>query len=760
MKFLYTLLLCLSSFYSFSQDFYDLNTIQTIEIEFAETNWDQLLDNAYASTGDYILATSVTINGIEYDSVGVKYKGNSTYNPNQTKNPFHIELDTYKDHQHEDYTDIKLSNVAKDPSFLREVLSYQILRQYMHAPLSNYANVYVNGDLIGLYSNSESISKKFVNSRFYSKKNTFVKCNPPDGAGPGASDFPNLEYLGEDSLNYYDAYEIKSDEGWDELIDLCDTLNNHTDDIEKILDVDRALWMLAFNNVVVNLDSYIGGFKQNYYLYRDETDRFSSIIWDLNESFGRFTMTGSGNLNSTAAKQQMDHLLHDTDSNFPLIQKLLSVPTYKRMYLAHCKTILKENFENGSYFETGQSLQDLVKQAVQADDNKFFTYNNFIDNLTSDVNSGGGGPGGGNTVGIKNLMDGRANYLLSLNDFTQTQPTISNIMLSDENPLINQSIAITATIENANTVIIGYRSSVEDAFIRTPMLDDGNNNDGVANDGIYGITINLTNAYTQYYIYAENNNIGMFSPQRAEHEYHTILATNVDPDLSDVVINEFMASNNSSQADQDGEYDDWIELYNNSSNTIDLSGYTLSDDYEELDQWEFPAGTTIGANGYLIVWADKDYEQSGLHANFKLSAASESIFLSDDSGAVIDEVSYIDQMEDVSFGRYPNGNGPFQFMSPTFNAQNVGTSSSGDIDFWMVEMQIFPNPVRDRLTIISKHDLLLIQLFDMSGRLIQELHPNQRQINVDMSDFENGMYIIRASAKEDKSILSRIVLQK
>jgi len=90
------------------------------------------------------MAQSVTINGEVYDSVGVKYKGNSTYQANQVKNPFHIELDTYKEHDHQGYKDIKLSNVAKDPSFLREVLSYNILRNYMDAPLSNYANVYVN----------------------------------------------------------------------------------------------------------------------------------------------------------------------------------------------------------------------------------------------------------------------------------------------------------------------------------------------------------------------------------------------------------------------------------------------------------------------------------------------------------------------------------------------------------------------------------------------------------------------------------------
>ena len=240
----------------FAQSLYDEGTVQTISITFAQSNWDALLDAEKAGADGYIMAQNVTINGVSYDSVGVKYKGNSTYSSNRTKNPFHIELDTYKDQDYQGYKDIKLSNVYNDPSFVREVLSYKVLRNYMEAPLSNYANVSVNGTLMGLYSNSEAITKTFVDDRFGSKKNTFVKCNPPAGAGPGSSDYPNLVYLGTDSNLYYAKYEIKSDYGWNELIHLCDTLSNHTSAIEDILDVDRALWMLAFNYVLVNLDSY------------------------------------------------------------------------------------------------------------------------------------------------------------------------------------------------------------------------------------------------------------------------------------------------------------------------------------------------------------------------------------------------------------------------------------------------------------------------------------------------------------------------
>ena len=87
---------------------------------------------------------------------------------------------------------------------------------------------------------------------------------------------PNLAYKGVDTTLYYGHYEMKSDGGWTELMHLCDTLVNHTDTIEEILDVDKALWMLAFNVVMVNLDSYSGSFAQNYYLYRDNKERFFS----------------------------------------------------------------------------------------------------------------------------------------------------------------------------------------------------------------------------------------------------------------------------------------------------------------------------------------------------------------------------------------------------------------------------------------------------------------------------------------------------
>jgi hypothetical protein len=142
---------------------------------------------------------------------------------------------------------------------------------------------------------------------------------------------------------------------------------------------------------------------------------------------------------------------------------------------------------------------------------------------------------------------------------------------------------------------------------------------------------------------------------------------------SDVKINEFMASNSKTAADQDGEYDDWIELYNNSDIAIDLSGYYLTDNHSIFKKWEVPSGTKIAANGYLIIWADNDITQSGLHANFNLSAEGEELLLITPDLKIADYVTYAAQSLKLSYSRIPNGTGNFSWQNPTYNAENIQT---------------------------------------------------------------------------------------
>jgi len=121
-----------------------------------------------------------------------------------------------------------------------------------------------------------------------------------------------------------------------------------------------------------------------------------------------------------------------------------------------------------------------------------------------------------------------------------------------------------------------------------------------------------------------------------------------------LVINEFMASNDSVIADAFGEYDDWIEIYNYGTDNIDMSGMELADD---SDVYPIPSGVTINAGEYMIFWADKDKnpDQGPLHTNFKLNADGDEIYLYAANGTLIDSKTYNQtQMADYSYGRYPD----------------------------------------------------------------------------------------------------------
>ena len=205
---------------SFSQsDFYDVDTVREIRVYFHQSDWDALLDSFYVlGDNDRVLA-DIIIDGSSYDSVGIRYKGFSSASVNRVKNPFNIKLDYIIDGQdHQGIDKLKLSNVIQDPSFIREVLSYEISRKYLPSSQANFTNLYINDTLWGLYTNVESVNKSFLINHFDSKYNAFVKCNPENLNVQISAENSNLSNThGTDSTNYESYYSLKSDYGWTDL---------------------------------------------------------------------------------------------------------------------------------------------------------------------------------------------------------------------------------------------------------------------------------------------------------------------------------------------------------------------------------------------------------------------------------------------------------------------------------------------------------------------------------------------------------------
>ena len=143
----------------------------------------------------------------------MRYKGFSSVSVDRDKNPFNIKLDYVIDQSHFGVEKIKLGNVIQDPSFVREIVSYKIARNYMPASHSNYCKVYINDVFWGVYTSVESLDNSFLAHYYGSSDGTFVKGNPNtvnlNGENSNLSNSPGLGRVA-----YYDFYKLKSDEGW------------------------------------------------------------------------------------------------------------------------------------------------------------------------------------------------------------------------------------------------------------------------------------------------------------------------------------------------------------------------------------------------------------------------------------------------------------------------------------------------------------------------------------------------------------------
>ncbi|MBL4755113.1 MAG: CotH kinase family protein [Flavobacteriales bacterium] len=141
-----------------------------------------------------------------------------------------------------------------------------------------------------------------------------------------------------------------------------------------------------------------------------------------------------------------------------------------------------------------------------------------------------------------------------------------------------------------------------------------------------------------------------------------------------VYINEFMASNSVYWDPDKQAYSDWIELYNKSNDTIDLSGYFLTDNLARPNKWALPNGSLIAPKGYLLVWADNKNE--GLHTSFNLNIRREELGLYDPGLVEIDALQYGSQYRNLTYGRIGDGSKNWGYLlDATPGARNVETGS-------------------------------------------------------------------------------------
>ncbi len=186
--------------------------------------------------------------------------------------------------------------------------------------------------------------------------------------------------------------------------------------------------------------------------------------------------------------------------------------------------------------------------------------------------------------------------------------------------------------------------------------------------------------------------LGTFIQNR--HDYLSSVIGSWDP-VNDIVLNELMAGNDSTIADENGEYDDWIEISNRGTGAMDLGSFRLTDDMAFPSKFVFP-DTVIQPGEYLVVWADGDPEQGSLHTEFKLNGDGEDLYLMQGS-VIADQITFPELSDDESWGRFPDVEGSWSLQAyPTPGAANTDTPPD-EGEGWEpgAALSILsPNPVR------------------------------------------------------------------
>lgn len=652
---------------------YDPSLFRTISLTFTQANWSTLLANARLANTNLSCYRLALDNGATNFLVGARYKGNSSYDMAGTKKSINLEFDwaiTNADLM--GHETVNLNNACGDETIMREPLFFNIMSQYTPCPKGALANVHINGTQWGVYALIQQENGKLIREWFPNDNGD--RWRAPNAAtggtpgGPGGGLFTSSNsafcvFLNQGVWYYTNHYTLKSTTT--NLLTALQRLTNAIyvlnltptnqlrDKLEDVFAVDDWLWFLAIENLFVDDDSYwYKGADYGFY-YEPNSGRIHPVEHDGNETF-----TATTSINYT-----LSPVTGATGNNRPLLYRLLPINELRQRYLAHMRTVMEEYFNPAVATPMIDAFHRLSISAILTDPNKGFTMTAYTNDL----------------IALKTYITNRYNYLKTHAELTPLPPNILSVTGPSAPVSPTNAATITAHVTSNNgsgvsSVWLYFRDKNYGRFTVRQMFDDGLHGDGAAGDGVYGAATTNFPAGNKihYYVEARAANAAQaarFSPARAEWATYSYRVGLTSAASSPVVINELQTANETTIADPQGEYDDWIELRNLTDADVDLTGCYLSDETNNPRKWPFPAGTKIPANGYLLIWADEDGKATpGLHANFKLDKDGETLYLLDTDAhfnAVLDAVTFGAQTDDLSYGRSAYDAEAWEVMEPT-----------------------------------------------------------------------------------------------
>ncbi len=706
------------------------------------------------------------------DSVGIRIRGNTSRE--SYKKSLKLSFNTFIDGgDFYDLEKINLNGEHNDPSIVRSKLSWDFFNKIgLVSTRAAHAAVYINEKYYGLYISVEHIDEEFIQKNYNDDSGNLWKCLFGStlvylGSNPELYKFENNE-----GDRPYSLITNEKEDDYSQLANLIYQINsssnpNFEDSVEATINVNGILKYLATNILVGGWDDY-WSLSNNYYLYfNPDTKIFDLIPYDYDNTFGvTWWDTDWATVNPYTFSQVVS-------GQRPLVNNLLQRPKYRNLFSHFLEYYSNSYFGSQTFTTKLNELKTMISPYAEIDTFRIpdwgYTYQIFQDSFDKDdffYTSGGSNavtiPGS-----ITDFVSKRTNSLSSQINYIDHSPIIYDFTISSTKLMADEELILTTSVFSNKGL-----SSVKAELIinnSTPELYPLNFSP-VQNSMIIEETDRWTitlppfgNSKTiELKIVAEDTNGG-----KTTFPNHPIeIITPSVAVLNEVLISEVMSSNTITITDENNEYDDWFEIYNPQTYTIDLSGKYLTDKEDNLTKWQIPEGTTIAPDQFLLFWCDEDQDQGSNHTNFKISATGEFLAIVDSDGlSIIDSIIIPSLMSDESYARANNIGEWFITITSTPGTSNIITDvKENGVIINEFSISAFPNPFNPSTTIkysipftekLETKNVKMV-VYDILGReVITLVNKNQKSgnyqvewnaSNTEGKELTSGIYFVNINS--------------
>ncbi len=637
-----------------------------------------------------------------------------------------IEYPVFADKSIDSYNNLILRNGGQDwwRAIIRDGMVHTLVKDMMDIDWQAYkpAVLYLNGYYWGIHGIREKHNEHYLESNYGIDPDAVDILTGNAMVKEGSADnYVNM-------LDFIETHDMKSQENYKW--------------VAARMDINEYLNYVITEIYAGNIDWPGGNIK--YWRPHGENHKWRWILYDVDLSFGAHSRGQyDSNTLANATAESQSYYANPPWSTF-LLRRLLENDIFRNRFIQKFASHLNITFEPERVLEIIDSLKTIIEAEIPRHTQKWEESTSFNDGWSYHLRV------------MKEFASKRPEFMIDhLKEKFELRGT-AKLLVHFDHPERG-----TVFINNVKLPTNRFKGTYfKDISIECRAVPDYGYRfagwRGISNAGNDSISIHLTKDST----------------------IQAIFEIDQSENFQGLRINEILALNEQTNSDEYGEYDDWIELFNDFPQAVDVGGLYLTDNLNQPDLWQIPSGfpdsTTIEPGGFILLWADNDPEQGIRHLDFRLNGDGEEVGLATltDSGMFyIDTMSFGSQSSDISFGRSPDGAFNLQFFSVPTPGESNGLTGIPDHPGSIPKInrlyQNYANPFNASTVIsyiLKTGSKVSLSIYDVAGRHIKTLVSRYQpagkySVTFNSEHIPSGVYIYTLKTNYFRSSRKMILLR-